>query len=168
MNDETFHVGTPPTLPAQPVKRVGGPSALILSLIGAGLLLLGCCTGFGIGSAGEPEPKTVTLSSPSPVIQYLPAPSTAAQTSAAPAPAPTKAATATIEPGIWTVGEDIAAGTYKLREAHMGTCYWTIYKTGTNQSDIVEIDIVTGGRPSVTLKRGHDFDSDCGTWVRTK
>jgi hypothetical protein len=73
---------------------------------------------------------------------------------------------ATIKEGIWVVGEDIPAGTYRTKEP-VEDCSWTIYRTGSNQSDIVAIDIPKGGRPRVTLKRGHDFVTrDCGDWEK--
>ena len=168
MSDENFHVGSPPTVPSQ---QPAGRSKRSMWL-GAGVMLAGlalaCCGGFVIGSSGDGTPQVITTPTPVKVIEYLPAPSTApAATSAAPA-VPTKAALATIEEGSWTVGEDFPAGTYKLAAPATSTCYWGIYKSGTNQGTIIENDIVTGGRPTVTLKRGQDFKSDCGTWVKVK
>jgi len=66
--------------------------------------------------------------------------------------------------GTWTVGVDIEPGNYRLAHEVSETCYWGIYRSGTNKDDIVQNDIVTGGRPSVTLREGQDFDSGCGTW----
>jgi len=71
----------------------------------------------------------------------------------------------TIEVGVWTVNRDIKAGKYRLTEAATDTCYWGIYKAGSNQRDIIANDIVTGGRPTVTLKKGQEFESGCGTWA---
>lgn len=68
--------------------------------------------------------------------------------------------------GTWTVGVDIEPGTYRLAHEVSETCYWGIYRSGTNKDDIVQNDIVTGGRPSVTLRDGQDFDSGCGTWEK--
>ncbi|WP_090790786.1 excalibur calcium-binding domain-containing protein [Asanoa ishikariensis] len=79
----------------------------------------------------------------------------------APKPAPT------IEDGIWTVGEDIPAGTYKVTEPISGSCYWAILKSGTNGSDIIENDLPSGGLPRVTINRGQDFKTNgCGTWKK--
>jgi len=138
--------------------------------LGAGVMLavvvVAFCCGLGIGGSGDTDPQVITTPTPVKVIEYLPAPSTApVETSAA---APTKAAPVTIEEGTWTVGEDFPAGTYKLQTAATSMCYWGIYKSGTNQANIIDNDIVTGGRPTVTLKRGQDFKSDCGTWVKVK
>ena len=78
----------------------------------------------------------------------------------------TKAAN-TIREGTWTVGKDIEPGTYRTTSDVSGSCYWGIYRTGSNGSDIVDNDIVTGGRPSVTLSAGQDFKSSrCGSWSK--
>ena len=168
MTDPDYHVGAPPTLPTTAAKGFSPTARRWIGFTACfGALIIACCTGIGIGSVGEPEPRVVTTPTPVKVIEYLPAPSTALATSAAPA-APTKAPPATIEEGTWTVGEDFPAGTYKLQTAATSMCFWFIYKSGTNQGTTVESDIVTGGRPTVTLKRGHDFKSDCGTWVKVK
>ena len=66
--------------------------------------------------------------------------------------------------GVWMVGDDIKPGTYKLREAYTGDmCYWGISQNGR----IVDNDIVTGGRPTVTLRKGQEFKNQgCGVWRR--
>ncbi|MGF0116034.1 hypothetical protein ACQFYA_06850 [Promicromonospora sp. Marseille-Q5078] len=70
-----------------------------------------------------------------------------------------------IDEGVWTVGTDIEAGTYRTTEPVSGDCYWAIYRSGTNQGAIVQNDIVTGGRPTVGLSDGQDFETNrCGTW----
>lgn len=72
-----------------------------------------------------------------------------------------------ISEGVWTVGVDVEPGTYRVSEALTGYCYWAIYRSGTNGSDIVDNDGPTGGFPSVTLSAGQDFENDgCGTFVR--
>jgi hypothetical protein len=78
----------------------------------------------------------------------------------------TKAAN-TVREGTWTVGVDIEPGTYRAATDVTSGCYWGIYRTGSNGSDIVDNDIVSGGRPSVTLSVGQDFKtSRCGTWTK--
>lgn len=69
--------------------------------------------------------------------------------------------------GTRTVGRDIEPGTY-IPTADVGSsCYWGIYATGTNGSDIVDNDLPGGGRPSVTLSEGQDFKSSrCGSWTK--
>lgn len=68
--------------------------------------------------------------------------------------------------GTWTVGVDIEPGTYRTAEAVTSTCYWGIYRSGTNGDDIIQNDIVQGGFPTVTLKEGQDFENGCGLFVK--
>lgn len=85
-----------------------------------------------------------------------------ASAEAAPAPAPN-----TIEEGTWTVGVDVKAGTYRTVDPVAGGCYWEITKAGTNGADIVENDNPTGGRPTVTLKKGQEFKNQgCGIFKK--
>lgn len=73
----------------------------------------------------------------------------------------------TIGDGTWTVGTDIAPGTYRAAAAVGSTCYWGIYATGSNGSNIIENDLPGGGRPTVMLSAGQDFKSSrCGDWVK--
>lgn len=55
-----------------------------------------------------------------------------------------------VGPGIWTVGVDIEPGTYRTEAPVLIQCYWGIYRTGSNGSDIIDNDIVSGGFPQVT------------------
>ena len=69
--------------------------------------------------------------------------------------------------GVWTVGVDVEPGTYRTAQALTGYCYWGIYRSGTNGSDIVDNDGPEGGYPTVTLSVGQDFEnSGCGTFVK--
>lgn len=78
----------------------------------------------------------------------------------------TKAAN-TVADGTWTVGKDIEAGTYRAAADVGSTCYWGIYATGSNGSNIIENDIPGGGRPTVALAGGQDFKSSrCGKWEK--
>ena len=73
----------------------------------------------------------------------------------------------TITEGTWTVGVDVKAGKYRPTAAVTAdmSCYWGIYKSGTNGDDIIANDNVTGGFPTVTLRAGQDFTtSSCGDW----
>ncbi|WP_255769466.1 hypothetical protein [Pseudarthrobacter sulfonivorans] len=73
----------------------------------------------------------------------------------------------TVSDGTWTVGADIEPGTYRAAAAVGSTCYWGIYRSGSNGSDIIENDIPGGGRPVVTLSPGQDFNSTrCGKWEK--
>lgn len=72
----------------------------------------------------------------------------------------------TITDGVWVVGTDIEPGTYRAVDVS-SDCYWGIYETGTNQSEIIDNGIPGGGNPQVTLSEGHDFESSrCGEWTR--
>lgn len=78
----------------------------------------------------------------------------------------TKAAN-TIADGTWTVGKDIEAGTYRATADVGSSCYWGIYATGSNGSNIIDNDLPGGGRPSVALAGGQDFKSSrCGKWEK--
>ena len=78
----------------------------------------------------------------------------------------TKAAN-TIGDGTWTVGKDIEAGTYRAAADVGSSCYWGIYATGSNGSNIIDNDLPGGGRPSVALNGGQDFKSSrCGKWEK--
>ena len=78
----------------------------------------------------------------------------------------TKAAN-TIGDGTWTVGTDIEPGTYRASSDVGSSCYWGIYATGSNGSNILDNDIPGGGRPSVALSAGQDFKSSrCGKWEK--
>lgn len=72
-----------------------------------------------------------------------------------------------IKEGTWTVGRDVEPGTYTTATAVTGSCYWGIYRSGSNGSDIIDNDNVKGGFPTVTLSEGQDFTNNrCGTFVK--
>ena len=72
----------------------------------------------------------------------------------------------TITTGVWVVGQDIEAGTYKVTEAVPDDCYWEI-STGEGGFDIIDNDLPGGGFPQVTLTDGQHFKSQsCGVWAR--
>ena len=65
--------------------------------------------------------------------------------------------------GVWQIGTDIEAGTYRTTSAVSGQCYWEI----TSNDAIVSNDIPGGGFPQVTLAAGQQFKSqDCGDWAK--
>lgn len=73
----------------------------------------------------------------------------------------------TIGDGTWTVGKDVAPGTYRAAADVGSSCYWGIYATGSNGSNIIDNDLPGGGRPSVSLAEGQDFKSSrCGKWEK--
>ena len=126
----------------------------LLAVVPVGLLALAGC---GASTTSEPA-ATVT------VTQQAPADGGAA----APAEPVEPVTTGDIvTEGTWTVGEDMKAGTYKTVEAVSGNCYWAITKTGTNGADIISNGLPTGGFPSVTVKKGQDFENQgCGDWKK--
>lgn len=72
----------------------------------------------------------------------------------------------TIHEGNWAVGVDIQPGTYRTKDTVSGDCYWAIF-SDPNGRNIVANDIVTGGRPTVTLSRGQYFTTQgCGDWLK--
>lgn len=72
-----------------------------------------------------------------------------------------------IKEGTWTVGKDIAPGTYRTTKELTTSCYWAITVTGSNGGDIIENDNVKGGFPQVVLSEGQTFESSrCGTWTK--
>lgn len=77
-----------------------------------------------------------------------------------------------ITEGIWEVGTTggVASGTYRVSDAldTGSTCYWAIMSgPGDDPNAIIQNDIVTGGTPQVTLKKGQWFKtSGCGVWKR--
>ena len=120
----------------------------------------------GIAAAGGSSPQTAASPSPYPV--YISAgPAGPVPTTAKAAPAPP--APVHIDDGTWTVGTDMPAGSYRTTANVGADCYWAILKSGSNGADIIANDIPGGGRPTVTLKAGQDFQSrDCGTWAKIR
>ncbi|MGM9470832.1 hypothetical protein ACS5PJ_02365 [Pseudarthrobacter sp. YS3] len=73
----------------------------------------------------------------------------------------------TVSDGTWTVGSDIEPGTYRAAADVGSSCYWGIYASGSNGSNIIDNDLPGGGRPSVALSAGQDFKSSrCGKWEK--
>ncbi|GAA1026624.1 hypothetical protein GCM10009557_04990 [Virgisporangium ochraceum] len=151
--------------------------------IGGGIaaILISCFAGLGIGAAGSqdkspkatsatpvPDARTVTETVTASAAAPAPVTSTVTVTAAPPAgAAPPAAGGATIEEGTYSVGVDIQPGTYRAIGAG-SDCYWSITKSGSNGSDIIE-NHIGGGNLTVTLKAGQDFTSQrCGTWSKTK
>lgn len=71
--------------------------------------------------------------------------------------------------GVFVVGDDIKAGTYKTAgpsSSGIDTCYWA-FKTGTgSDADIVDNNLVQG-QATVTLRAGQIFETQsCQDWKR--
>jgi len=139
-------------------------------LLAAAVALVAFCTiGAVVAATPGTTPGVVEEFAPT-LPAETPAAKKATTTPAKPAK-PAKPAAATVDDGTWTVGDDIPAGTYKVNQpiASGSLCYWAITKTGSNGGDIVANDLPSGGRPSVVVKRGQDFETNgCGTWTKTK
>jgi len=165
----------PPKPPKKPMSREARIGWMVLAGLGV------FAVGLTVGAGGDPDARAVS-SSPAPTVTVsmpgepgaevtVTAPPVTVTKPAAPAKtvtAPQPKAAAAIEEGTWEVGVDVAAGRYKTTEAvdSAGMCYWKITTTG-KPDDIVDNDIVTGGRPTVTLKKGQDFTTqDCGPWTK--
>lgn len=171
------HAWTEQFRPAQPVAQVRPaasktrlPSWWEWAAVGGGAFLVGLLVGGIIGGSAS----TVAGPKPTPTV-VVTRPVTATHSATVTA-TPTVTATVTTGPpppvtdikeGIWTVGRDIEPGTYTTAKEVLGDCYWSITKSGTNGGDIIENDIVNGGRPTVTLSEGQDFTtSRCGGWTK--
>lgn len=82
-----------------------------------------------------------------------------------PESSPTPRDRRTITEGTWTIGTDVEAGTYRTAGAGPD-CYWSITRSNTNGSDIVE-NHIGGGNLTVVLKTGQDFETArCGAWAK--
>ncbi|WP_200209099.1 hypothetical protein [Micromonospora coerulea] len=139
------------------------------TIVGAGFLAL-ALTGIACGGAGSDSKTGAEKAAPSVAVTdaVKPSASQAASKPAAPAK-PAKPPIPTIEDGTWTVGSDVPAGTYRTVEKvdPSAGCYWSITKTGSNGANIIQNDIVSGGLPRVTLKKGQDFETNrCGVWQK--
>jgi hypothetical protein len=136
-------------------------------LLAGGTLVVGAALG-AAGASSDPEStkapqviretETVTVSAAAP-----PAPAAKTATVSATPPAP---AAAIDGDGTYTVGPDIPAGTYRVTEKADGDCYWSVTRTGSNGSDIIDNN-VGGGFPRVVVKVGQDFTTQgCGSWAK--
>lgn len=142
-------------------------------LIGLGAAVLGMCGIVGCLAAVIDPPGPEVFNGPAtPLVGPSPSRTTQIATQSAtpvskPKPSQVKLPTFVGE-GFWVVGEDIEPGSYRVaEEVTQGNCYWFIYRSGTNQADIRQAEVVTGGMPRVKLLRGYDFKSQgCGSWVR--
>lgn len=142
-------------------------------VIGIAVAVLSCCIGGSLlaAFAGVPAPQAA----PTTAVYDNPMPSWPEPAPAASdAPTATKAAAppalpTTIEEGIWHVGEDLAPGTYRVIEAVDSDewwCYWSRTKDAESKR-LIANDLVTGGRPQVTLKKGEWFTTrGCPLWKR--
>lgn len=68
-----------------------------------------------------------------------------------------------ISDGVWQVGKDIDAGTYRATSEVGSHCYWSVTVSGSD--DIVQNDIPGGGYPQVSVSDGQQLKlQNCGTF----
>lgn len=161
----------------QPPRKRTSPWTWVAAVIVGLMVLCGFMVLIGAlaGPGTEPDPaptRTVTVRPTSPVPSQPSSSPTPGRTTPAPAPStppPTvPAEPVSLEDGIYHVGEDIDAGTYRLAEPITADdwCYWRKSKDAEG-SDIIDNDLASAGRLQVTLKKGQWFETQrCGTWVR--
>lgn len=144
--------------PKKPRRMIQLRWGLMAGLFTAALFFM-----LGIGAGGGTPTERVVMS-PSPVVSVVTKTvQAAAPTTPAPPPPP---AVPTIADGSWTVGTDFPPGTYRTEGAG-SNCYWGIYKSGSNEADIIQ-NHIGAGNLTVTLQQGQDFTSRrCGVWKKT-
>lgn len=65
--------------------------------------------------------------------------------------------------GVWQVGKDIDAGTYRANDSVTDRCYWEV----SVGDDIVQNDMPGGGYPQVTVSDGQQLKlQNCGTFTK--
>lgn len=70
-----------------------------------------------------------------------------------------------ISDGVWQVGKDIDAGTYRATSQVDSDCYWEI--STDNGDNIIQNDFPGGGYPEVTVGNGQQLKiSSCGTMTK--
>ena len=148
---------------------IGGALVAMLIVCSVAISTAGSNNGEGAGTWSAPPATATDLA---PALPYEPEPETEATTEA-PAPKPSKTAKPrpTIDEGIWHVGEDVPAGTYRTEQQLTADqlCYWERSETSDSASigDIIANANPSGGRPQVTLKKGEWFTTNrCGTWIK--
>lgn len=68
-----------------------------------------------------------------------------------------------VSDGVWQVGKDIDAGTYRANDSVTDRCYWEI----SVGDDVVRNDVPGGGYPQVTVSDGQQFKlQNCGTFTK--
>ncbi|GDZ35115.1 hypothetical protein MCC02031_18140 [Bifidobacteriaceae bacterium MCC02031] len=68
-----------------------------------------------------------------------------------------------VSSGVWQVGKDIDAGTYRANDSVTDRCYWEV----SVGDDIVQNDMPGGGYPQVTVSDGQQLKlQNCGTFTK--
>ena len=123
--------------------------------------------------ASEPSASDIATVTPEPTAEAAitppprPAPTLKPTPTPTPKPTPAPKVYATFDDGLWSVGDEIAAGTYRLREPTFG-CYWARLKGfGGSLGEIIANANVTGYGVVAIGKNDAGFESNyCGTWSK--
>ena len=68
-----------------------------------------------------------------------------------------------ISDGVWQVGKDIDAGTYRATSEVGHDCFWSV----SVGDDILQLDMPTGGYPQVSVSDGQQLKlQNCGTFAK--
>ncbi len=121
-----------------------------------------------VGDASQPPTATATSEATPPTDQATP--------SDVPTPTATEPPTQTAEPTAaiatfgdsdWVVGEEIASGTYRTREASPG-CYWARLSGFSGElGEIIANENASGPTVVTIAAKDKGFTSnDCGTWTK--
>lgn len=149
--------------PGPPPPRKSNAAKYIAVTVGVFLLL--CLGGIAVTAiVGPPTEPAPTVAAQDDANRR--AASTSASSSPAPSPAaassspakPTKGVpkppeAILLSDGVYTVGEDIPAGRYKVDERADDTCYWSL----TRRGDLVD-NFFGGGFPSFTVRAGDEIE----------
>lgn len=141
--------------------------------VAAASLFVGVIAGSAIGSSSAASAPASTVTATVSVTEThhpdtVTAPASTITRTVTVAPTPTQAPgpKSTFGSGTWSVGTDIAAGSYKVTKELPSSsfCYWAVLAS-PGSDNIIQNDVVTGGLPEVTIQAGQGFKSqDCGTW----
>lgn len=160
--------------PTQPILMTAPPApksrkAMWIAIASVVAALLGvCCIGMVTMSLA---PSNTEVDVPPQPVYTSPTPEPRPSASKRPAKAaePVKPKPQ-IADGTWHVGEDIPAGTYRVRDRINSdqSCYWEKNRDAEGRfSGIISNGAPDGGRPQVTLRKGQWFETqDCGVWVK--
>lgn len=68
-----------------------------------------------------------------------------------------------VSDGVWQVGTDIDAGTYRATSEVGHDCFWSV----SVGDDILQLDMPTGGYPQVSVSDGQQLKlQNCGTFAK--
>lgn len=125
--------------------------------VAVGLTMLACAG----GGTDEPDQPTVTSNTAQP-----PTATTKPPTGDVAPPKRGIISQPRISEGVYSVGEDMAPGTWKVTERASEGCYWAI--TDPKSGNILR-NGYAAGFPKVTVKKGEEFEfTDCPDFEKVK